>query len=313
MGMTEQERRVILDYDRASAHSQKYIAPLLLQVQARGMMIESAARKFQAFSELPASSSTLLAFLDFAWSLVSTAVPALRLVGLVRKANIAAELTHASSAVRAVLIQHTSPGKVTRVTGRLGEVKDGADKVTGILGKGKAVINSDMPAVEAFAKLDTSKGPVKELFEDARKLVAAWSGTIDFLVEEKAARLANPTKTYRYTMASYASERLPIPEIFSGPELDQIETSHLWHMIGKYVRENVVYSGVGRRYSIHRGLNDTQIAAIYNLFAVTARRGRYFSKPVLPYNIFYYLDSFGASPRPYTAPKDTGKEIGRYI
>lgn len=296
MSLTVEERRIIEDFDRASAHTQKYLAPFLLQVQARGLMIESASRKLQAFAALPASSSKVVTFLDFAWTAVSTAVPALRLVSLVRKANIAEEITKSSAAAGMMLIQNTSPGKVSRITGKIGELKDGVEKGVGIYEKGQAAVAADTPAVEAFAKLDTTKGPVKELFEDARRMVGVWSRTIDFLVDQKTARLAHPTVAYKETLLSYATQRLPALEVLAGPELDMIESEYLWQMIAKYARENVEYSVVTAGATIHSGLNDKQREAIFDTFGPAAPRGRYFHRPFF-FSIYNYLSAFGVTPR----------------
>lgn len=309
MGLTVEERRIIEDFDRASAHAQKYLAPFLLQIQARGMMIESASRKFQAFAALPASSSKVLEFVDFAWTAVSSAVPALRLVSLVRKANIAVDLTKKSAAAGMILIQNTSPGKVSRITGKIGEIKDGVEKGVGVYQKGQAVVADETPAVEAFAKLDTSKGPVKELFEDAKRMVGVWSGTIDFLVDQKTVRLGNPTAAYKETLYSYATQRLPALEVFAGPELDQIESEYLWQMIAKYARENADYSVATMGATIHKGLNDTQQDAILSMFGPSAPRGRYFFRPFF-FSIYNYLHAFGATPRQYKLGTDVTWKTG---
>ena len=47
MSWTAKELEVSTDFDRANAHTTKYILPFVLQIQSRGIMIESAARKFQ--------------------------------------------------------------------------------------------------------------------------------------------------------------------------------------------------------------------------------------------------------------------------
>jgi hypothetical protein len=294
MGLSVEERQIMYDYDRASAHAQKYIMPFLLQIQARGLMIESAARTFQEFTKLPRSSSTLLQFLDLAWSTVSLAVPALRVVGLLRQAQIAAQLTEASAAAGVMLIQKSPLGRVSRVVEKIGKVKEQTEKVVGIPEKGKTLVNGDAPGIEVLAKLDVSKRPIKELFEGAKEMVATWNRTIDFLVQEKAVRLANPAPTYPETLLSYAQKRLPPPEIFTATDLEQIETEHLWLMIGSWVKDTKVTLEESQIGSLHwNGINDTQRQALWDLFA-TATRGRYFLRPFYP-TVYLYLTAFGAS------------------
>jgi len=45
VGLTPQERQILSDYDRAKNHADKYALKFLAQMQARGLMLESAVRK----------------------------------------------------------------------------------------------------------------------------------------------------------------------------------------------------------------------------------------------------------------------------
>jgi hypothetical protein len=88
-------------------------------------------------------------------------------------------------------------------------------------------------------------------------------------------------------MLAIAQRLLKLPQQFSHEELDQLELLYLWYLIGSYAKRHVVFyrhttyeetTHGGWRKRVDegiRGFNDTQLAALVDLFG--RPRGKYFN------------------------------------
>ena len=287
MSLTKLEADTIDDYNRANHYAEKYIARFLVQVNARGLMIDSAAGKFAKFLGLPPTSSKLGAILDIAFAVVSTAIPFLKLTNLVRNAEIA------------IGIAETAQIAAPKMARAVKAIEKGNEAVIKSIETGKSVhenvkgIREEEPAgVAELAKLDTRKGPIRELVSDAAKAVTLWERTLDLLDRAENLRLAREIPGTKSLMA-LAQDILKLPELFTADELDQIELAYLFQMIGEYARSNVTIvktvTNYGRDdgYAIE-GLNNTQIDTIIELFGGSEGKGKYFSMPPV-WSVYFYL------------------------
>jgi len=276
--MTPQEIAIDRDYNKASDHARVYAFTFQAQVQARGMLIDSAMRKFQEFTKLPPSDSTMMKAITFAWTAISM-IPGFKVASLLLKAETAEKITTATSALQ----EQYAKGK------------NMYDNAVTIDEKGGAIWVDGTDGVTELAKLDVSMGPIKELVADTKKMVVLWRRTLQFLTAEKAARLSNSTKPYPYSMESYAQQRLPDIEVYSPEEIDQIELEYLWQLIASYVKQTVWFAIAGDGEMYTQKINNTQQTTILNLFGPTAKRGKYFKRMYAP-SFEAYLYSIGLTP-----------------
>lgn len=280
--MTKEERMIGQDYDSANLYTQKYIVTFLLQTQVRGMMIQKAARKLEEFTKLPAADSQLMRTLSVGWEALSIAVPACRFVKLIQAAETGKKIAEMSSAVRAVaLVKPTTPGTLGKAYDGIGT---GLEKGKAVYDVGKGAFGLSDPApdgMEALSKLDTDIAAIKDLVVEAKKVVAAWSETGAFLIQEKYVRLelVSDKKPVPSPKSLVEMARLRLPEL-TMLEADDVETlglEYLWRLISTYCRENVNFLN-----GAVRGLNNTQKDTILALFGFQVRRRGYFTRPAVP-------------------------------
>ncbi len=274
-----QRDRVSQDYDYANLYMQRYIVEFLLEVQARCVMLESATKKFDAFTELPASSSKVLKVLKEAWDVLAFAVPAVRFLKQIKAAEAAVKISEASSAARLISI----PAKLG--PGRLGKAYDVAEKVKKVGGDVSGLVESESDAwktapngMELLGRFDANKPLIRDIIEDAKRIIKFWYATGEFLVSEKFARFAlvergDPLPAA--TMLAQARARLPHSNL-SAEVLGTIELEFLWQLIGTYCKANVTL--VNGAVS---GLNNTQRTTLMTLFGFHVPRWAYFKRPIV--------------------------------
>jgi hypothetical protein len=228
----------------------------------------------------------------------------------VQAAEAAVKITEMGSAARVIgLIQPATPGTAGKAYDLAAKGKEKTEKVLSI-GKSTGEVNSPQPdGMEALSKLDASKPAIQGLMADAKKMVAIWGGTLDFLITEKYARielLNNKKPLPPATMLSQAQSRLPALPMFSSDELDSLETEYLWQLISTYCKQNArLWSYRVQNGTFVVGLNDTQITTILKLFGYETLRRAYFWRP----NLFYiesYMRAWGVE-----WEKDPYEKMGR--
>jgi hypothetical protein len=279
-----------LDYNQAVNHATKFIARFLLQVNARGLMIENAAAKFNKFLSLPEKNSTLGPYLELAWSLVSAAIPLLKVATMVHTGE---RLLDAAKLVE------NNVSRLQAAHDKVKKVKDAKDDyldpALDIIEKGKATVSEVPDGLAELQKLDQSKGPIKELMADAQRMIRVWEGVLELLPIIKFNRVVAPSQGSSVTMLALARNILRLPEFDTPEALDQIERAFLYAMIGDWVRLNVTietYSTNGNTKAV--GLNSTQISTIMALFGPgVLRDAKYFTAPVYP-NYWMYLRAWKA-------------------
>lgn len=280
-----------LDYNQAINHTTRFIARFLLQVNARGLMIENASTKFNKFLSLPERNSTLGPYLELAWSIVSAAVPLLKLASVVHTSE---RLLDAAKLVE------KNVSRVQAAHDKVKKVKDAKeeylDPALDMLEKGKATVPEVPDGLGELQKLDQGKGPIKELMADAQTMIRVWEGVLELLPVMKFTRaIAASAEGSPVSMLASARNILVLPQFDSPEALDHIERAFLYTMIGEWVRTNVTletYSTNGNTKVV--GLNDTQLATIMSLFGPSVLRdGKYFTAPVYP-NYWMFLRGWKA-------------------
>ena len=78
MGITKDEA-IIIDHQKARDHIGKYQILAVNRIISRGLILNGAIQDFNKFRDLPPDDNSGAAIWDFAFALLSTAVPALRL------------------------------------------------------------------------------------------------------------------------------------------------------------------------------------------------------------------------------------------
>ena len=90
-GLTDRETDIMQDYDLANTYAVKYIVPFLVQLNARGLMLNSAMQKFAKFLTLPETNSRAQAIFEMAFAMLAVAVPALGLAKMLEESQKAGQ------------------------------------------------------------------------------------------------------------------------------------------------------------------------------------------------------------------------------
>jgi len=262
MGSTIEEKKLQLDHERAEKHRDFWITDTLLEFHARGLILTSAMDKFNKFLNLPAGDKRASAFWEFAFNLLTIAVPALRLravvAGLQKSAttsfNMAkfyGESTRLAKVKKTVARGARIAGdKIDKGVAVINKAKDIKEKADKIVDPGKKVLSdlvkdaklpdtAGSPSSE-LSKLDVSRKVILELVEDARKASDAWKIAYAAELVEYENRYvhdlpaSNPAKKSQ-SLEDYMKEHLPNTPRLTSDELVECETMYLWCLIGGYV------------------------------------------------------------------------------
>ena len=69
---------ILKDNNDANEYLQKYLNHFILEIVEQSLMISAAMTKFAKFIDLPPSDTSINSFLDFAFTTIAAAFPALR-------------------------------------------------------------------------------------------------------------------------------------------------------------------------------------------------------------------------------------------
>ena len=294
MGLSHHDE-IIVDNQKAQHHTEKYLAAVLLNLNAEGLMITSAMQKFAKFLELPESSSKLGLWWDTAFGIISTLVPAFRWARFLTEQERNVE----KAALELAATLGSKKAKFIKLGQKAGEAAERINKAKEFVTKTRENVEGlARPVPEGLAelnKLDDSKKPIHELLESSKKAIGIWSKALDTLDMELEKRLSDLNNRPKESILSMIQRLLTVPNFPTAEELDQIETACLWKMIGSYVNRNVYW--LQTRTIIHQmgaisdrmldggtetelvGLNDNQQDTILAMFGPKAKRGKYFSIP----------------------------------
>jgi hypothetical protein len=289
MALSAEEREIMHDYDVANHYAIKYIVPFLVQLNMRGNMIMEATQTFAKFLTLPESDSTLSLIWDIAFSSLSVLVPALGIAKKLEESAKAVEIAAALGDRRAQAL------KLMREGGEVAEkVNKGKETVTSIAEKSEK-LREQPEGMTELNKLDSSKGPIRDLLKDANKAVALWDKVLDLLDQEKEIRLSDTKAPAGESMTKLAERLLPRIEPLTGDDLDQIELTYLWLMLRDYAKKNVQVVRANDGYHVDTsvsGFNGNQQDTLIEMFGFSARRGKYFCQPPAV-NIYVLLAIWG--------------------
>lgn len=301
MAITEQERtNLIVSHEKAQGIEMKYLARINGELFARGLVLTHAMDKYNAFLNLPATDQSTSAIWDFAYSILSTAVPLLRLTDFVKKLETNASVAYAIAKAtgdkgRAAAAAKTA-AKVARKAGETAEkINDAKEKVEKIK-EGYDKVTQEQES-NPLGNLDAARKPILDLIKAGQEAEAAWGKAIDAELLEFENRLNGFQASKQGTLEDYVKSLLPPVPTFNKDELLEIENLYLWQLIGAYVKDNVqivkttVVTQIMRAtsqefsrgtptYSV-QGLNNTQQQTILGLFGPQAKRGKIFFMPAL--------------------------------
>lgn len=286
---------VLADNNWAMLYVFKYMGAFAAELNARGLMITQAIARFNTFLDLPSNSNNFGAVLDFAFALLAAAVPVLRLTGLLarmeKNATLALEIAkNEPQWLRYAPVMNPAAAQVVVRIAPTGEVVERMKKVNDVRSKGVAVFKNDPDGFSALKKLDSTKGPIRELVAYANSSMSTFNKVLDVLGKEVENRLRHPELKYKESVLDMAKRLLEMPERLNESDLDEIELAYLWFMIGRWAKENAKYLDASV-YSDVKGINDAQKVAILQLFGPGAKRGRHFRAPMI-FNIGMFLGAW---------------------
>jgi hypothetical protein len=281
MPLTKEEALAV-DHQKARDYVEKYKEAVTNGFIARLAILTGAIQDFNSFRDLPPSSDLASAIWDAAFSVLSTAVPALKLGEFFKKQFEAADV--ALKAAEAFGQKARRADKAIKVVSKTAEHGGTAAKyvneVKGILEKAKAV-EKYKGEVEQHA----SRGPIQTLVKELYEAPKTWWKVIDLETQEWENRLADlETKG---TLLELVKERLKPP-----PELDEeeIRLMYLFEMVLAHCKKEVYWDVQhwGNNFSAPRevarkleGINSNQMAQIVDWFGVGTKRGPNFKRPII--------------------------------
>lgn len=312
MALTEQQRtQIIIDHEKAQTYGTKYLSRLNNELFARGLILTAAMDKFSGFLNLPATDRSASAIWDFAFSVLSTAIPALRLNVFIKKLEInsSVALTIAQATGQKARLAKTvnTVARVARVGGNTAEkINNAKDTYEKIKGNYDKAFEESEPS--QLTNLDASRKPISDLIEDSKTAAAAWEKALDAELQEFENRL-NGKKSKEGTLEEFIKGILtPVPT-FTKEELVELENLYLWHLISEYAKQRVqivkttvvtqIISATTHKFVTHpptysiNGLNNTQQKEILELFGPKEKRGKYFFNPP-PKDVYDFLNRQGA-------------------
>ncbi len=287
--------RIGRDYDDADHAAMKYIISFGVEMQARGLMIQDATRKFADFLKLPESSSRLGAIWDFAFAALSI-LPGFGIAKALEESAAAVEIAaklgdRRAQALKLVVAGAEAAEKVNVAKETAASLQEKGEKLA-----------ATAPGLAELKKLDVNKGPIKQLLKSAYTAVALWGKVLDILAQEKEIRLVSHETPAPESMTALASRLLPRIQPLGDDDLAQIESQYLWAMISAYAKDNVeivrwTYPGQGKTDVSIDGFNDNQQETLIDMFSFdNAKRGKYFYQAP-PWNIYGLLVTWGVSTR----------------
>src|SRR5262245_20237826 len=180
---------IIVDNQKAHDYAMKYLAIVLHNMNAEGLVISSAMTKFAKFLSLPEIKN--VSFWEVATNVIATVVPAFRFMKMLSEEEqavekAALEVSAALGDRRARLIK--AGQKVGELKEKVNTIKEPASKVKENL---EAIEKAPPPGITVLQKLDSSKKVIYELIAASKKALVVWAKTLDLINLELENRLAD--------------------------------------------------------------------------------------------------------------------------
>jgi hypothetical protein len=188
-------------------------------------MISAAMTKFSKSIDLPPSDNSINPFLDFAFTTVAAAFPALRLFKVLEKID-----KEADALLAAYKFMKTEPALVAGVAKslpKMGETADVLKKANDSRMKALVALKAD-PDSSGLTKLDTAKATIKDLVAASNKAAATFDKIADWIAVEFRFRVEHPEIQRSDTILDLAKKILVPPDFPSSLEFDQLEAAYIW-------------------------------------------------------------------------------------
>jgi len=264
---------VDLDYDLAFGHTTNFRDRFSNNMIASIGMLNGARDEFLKFRDTPASPSMLAGILDLGWALAQQLIPLVRFAQIVQTAEKAVRIANrwnqnapiSATLTLAIRTTYNFGEKAAEVHGKVsGAAKDISSAVNNL-------VPESTPPPE-LADADVTSKAVKEVVDSANRMQAVIEATRYYLAIEKHRR---QTQGFNGSMYTTAQSNLPLPQIFTPRDMDEIKRVHLWGMISNHLQKEakILKNGSNAKYV---GLNDAQRELIWNQFGPSASRGKHF-------------------------------------
>jgi hypothetical protein len=301
---------IAVDHEWAQSYTLSYLSDLQTELAAQANILNLSMNAFNKFLELPETDNRAGAVWDLAFTLLSTAVPALGLVKFVDKmhkaSSVAVQIATSaglkSGVADVVRLATKTLQEGAKLANRLNDYKEAAGDVSEAREKLKE-------PDDQFAGLDPARKVVYELIDASRKATAAFKGAAAAETLEYTMRIYGITKPAG-SLQDYIQNLLPPVPILTRAELQEIEKLYLWLMIGHHCREHVKMYRTTETFHRHtprsaretargktsisaEGLKKSQEDMILKEFGPTSKRGKWFTGPHLhparPWDIYLFL------------------------
>lgn len=291
-----EQNKIIVDHEKAQSYGTKYLARLNRELFERGLILTAAMNKFNKFLDLPEGDSRAGHVWDLAFTILSTAVPALRLTKFISDMKTSSETALALAKRVQENVKAADAAKYLAARGAQGagkiaqKIDDAKDKIGKIKDAHEGATKEAGTGENQLSKLDAARGPIRTLIADGRSAESAWSKALDAELTEFENRLGS-AKSKEGSLENYIRELLPPVPDLTDDEMTEIEMRYLWEMIGHHVKNNVVITEsynvmdgqqIGVTTEKIEGLNNTQWGTILSLFGPGVRRGKIFFVPPIP-------------------------------
>jgi hypothetical protein len=291
MSLTKEEA-LMVDHQKARDYIEKYKTAVTNGFIARVAILTGAIQDFNSFRDLPPSSDLASAIWDVAFTVLSTAVPALKLGEFFKKQYEAADVALKAAEAFGQKAQRADKAikAVSKTAEQGGKAAKYANDVKGILEKAKAV-EKYKGQVEQHA----SRGPIQALVKELYEAPKTWETVIDLETQEWQNRLADlPTKG---TLLELVQKHLTFPPVL---DEEEIRLMYLFEMVLAHCNKEVYWDVQywGNNYSVPHevarklaGINDNQMDQIVDWFGPGTKRGPYFKRPII-FTIYAFLALF---------------------
>jgi hypothetical protein len=282
MSLTKEEA-LMVDHQKARDHIDKYKIAVTNGFIARVAILTGAIQDFNSFRDLPPSSDLASAIWELGFSIVSTAVPALKLGEFFKKQYEAADV--ALKAAESFGQKAKRADKAIKVVSKTAEhggtTAKYANDVKGILDKAKAV-----EKYKGQVEEHSARGPIQTLIKELYEAPKTWEKVIDLETQEWQNRLADlPTKG---TLLEIVQKHLTLPPVL---DEEEIRLMYLFEMVLAHCQKEVYWEiqplGGGRERVALKGINDNQQDQILAWFGAGTKRGNYFKRPPI-----FYISTF---------------------
>src|SRR5579864_2374501 len=226
-----------LDAIRAQSHVLKYVGSFVAQLNGKSHALDEAIREFNKFLDLPERSSKFLAIWDLSWNLLAVALPALRMTGALSQMEKDAEI--ATKAAEIFWKEIPKTARLVAVLPNAGDLATVVDKLNTARKNGEAAMSTQVNDLQKRASV--TKGPVRELIQDANKAMELSNTVIDSLYHEFENRLLYLSfdVSPKESLFDYAHKMLSVPEFFTDDEIDRLSLKYKWFLVGYYAKQYV--------------------------------------------------------------------------